>query len=97
MKLKNRSLRMGNLWHDPFDPILMLFFCLRTELKVIQETRWPKFMQPLRFVKPTSSCSAIPIRFVAKLNTPLAASDAIVQKLMESTSLIKGKPGPMVY
>ncbi|KAI8081280.1 uncharacterized protein BX664DRAFT_366728 [Halteromyces radiatus] len=61
------------------------------EFKVIREIKWPKFMQPLRFVKPISSNStkAIPIRFVAKLDVPVPASDTIVQKLMESTGLLK--------
>ncbi|KAI8337588.1 hypothetical protein BC941DRAFT_352892 [Chlamydoabsidia padenii] len=64
------------------------------DLKVIKETKWPKFMQPLRFVKPIASSdgsTAVPIRFVAKLDTPVAASNYIVQKLMESTGLLKGK------
>ncbi|CAO3608624.1 unnamed protein product [Cunninghamella echinulata] len=61
------------------------------EFKVIKETKWPKFMQPLRYVKTLSTCldaSPIPVRFVAKLDTPLPTSDTIIQKLMEITGII---------
>lgn len=61
------------------------------EFKIIKEAKWPKFMQPLRYVKTLSTCQdalAIPVRFVAKLDQPLPASDIIVQKLMEITGII---------
>ncbi|ORZ18908.1 hypothetical protein BCR42DRAFT_478055 [Absidia repens] len=63
------------------------------ELKIITETKCPRFMQPLRFVKPISSntSNAIPVRFVAKLDEPIAASDIIVHKLAEATGVVKGK------
>lgn len=61
------------------------------EFKIIKETKWPKFMQPLRYVKTLSTCldaSHIPVRFVAKLDTPLPTSDTIIQKIMEITGII---------
>ncbi|KAG0175982.1 hypothetical protein DFQ29_006719 [Apophysomyces sp. BC1021] len=60
--------------------------------KVVKETASPKFMQPLRFVKPLQThpeSSAIPIRFVTNLDPPVPACDSVVRKLMTITDLAK--------
>lgn len=62
----------------------------REHLQVISEPSWPKFMQPLRYVKVLSTfpdAQAVPVRYVAKLDPPLPASDAIIRKIMTITSL----------
>ncbi|ORX58903.1 hypothetical protein DM01DRAFT_1333519 [Hesseltinella vesiculosa] len=63
-------------------------------LKIIHEPKSPSFMPPLRFVKPSSATTkapTIPVRFVAKLPTPLPASDTVIQKIMEMTGMANKK------
>ncbi|KAI9256577.1 mediator of RNA polymerase II transcription subunit 1-domain-containing protein [Phascolomyces articulosus] len=60
-------------------------------LDIVKERTWPKFMQPMRFVKMLPSypgVTPVPIRFVAKLDPPIPAADAIVRKLMIATDLV---------
>ncbi|KAI9492303.1 mediator of RNA polymerase II transcription subunit 1-domain-containing protein [Zychaea mexicana] len=60
-------------------------------LDIVKERTWPKFMQPMRFVKmkPTyPNVTPVPVRFVAKLDPPIPAADAIVRKLMIATDLV---------
>ncbi|KAI8063810.1 mediator of RNA polymerase II transcription subunit 1-domain-containing protein [Gongronella butleri] len=66
------------------------------QLKVIKEPKWPQFMPPLRFVKPSSATTnapTLPVRFVAKLTNPLPASDIVCQKLLEMMGIASKKDG----
>ncbi|KAI8146298.1 mediator of RNA polymerase II transcription subunit 1-domain-containing protein [Fennellomyces sp. T-0311] len=58
---------------------------------IVKERTWPKFMQPMRFVKMQPGypgVTPVPVRFVAKLDPPIPAADAIVRKLMIATDLV---------
>ncbi|KAG2219623.1 hypothetical protein INT45_011348 [Circinella minor] len=60
-------------------------------LDIVKERTWPKFMQPMRFIKMLPSypnVKSVPVRFVAKLDPPIPAADAIVRKLMIATELV---------
>ena len=60
-------------------------------LDIVKERTWPKFMQPMRFVKMLPSypnVTPVPVRFVANIDPPIPAADAIVRKLMIATELV---------
>ncbi|KAI8062836.1 uncharacterized protein B0P05DRAFT_574427 [Gilbertella persicaria] len=62
--------------------------------KAVTETMTPSFMSPFRFIQPLSThpeVQAVPIRFVATLDSPLAVSDQVCQKLMTVAGLSNGE------
>ncbi|ORY97956.1 mediator of RNA polymerase II transcription subunit 1-domain-containing protein [Syncephalastrum racemosum] len=56
--------------------------------KVVRETVWPLPCSPLRFAQASASASdAVPVRFVAKLDPPMAASHQALRFLMVAAGL----------
>ncbi|RCH88753.1 hypothetical protein CU097_004074, partial [Rhizopus azygosporus] len=58
------------------------------QFKVVYENNYPKFMSPLRFVKPLSSTPSVQIRFIATLDPPIPMSDGLCQKIMNLSGMI---------
>ncbi|KAL4210481.1 mediator of RNA polymerase II transcription subunit 1-domain-containing protein [Rhizopus microsporus] len=58
------------------------------QFKVVYENNYPKFMSPLRFVKPLSSTPSVQIRFIATLDPPIPVSDGLCQKIMNLSGMI---------